>query len=89
MKIKKIMARTKLLPKKKRPTSVDFTSVRVAATKEIARKRRVHTKNVKIKKLLSQAKQIEVKKNGQVVRRMTVRRKAIYLPTKANHHRTY
>ena len=84
------MARTKLLPKKKkRPTPVDFTSVRVAATKKIARKGRVHTKNVKIKKLLSQAKKIEVKKNGQVVRRMTVRRKAIYPPTKENHHRTY
>ena len=79
------MARTKLVPKKKHPTP----SVRVTATKETARKKRVHPKNVKIKKLLSQAKQIEVKKNGQVVRRMTVRRKAIYPPTKENHHRTY
>lgn len=79
------MARTKLVPKKKYPTP----SVRVTATKETARKKRVHPKNVKIKKLLSQAKQIQVKKNGQVVRRMTVRRKAIYPPTKENHHRTY
>ena len=83
------MAKTKLVPKKKRPTPVDFTLVRVAATKEIARKRRVHPKNVKIKTLLPQVKQIEVKKNGQVVRRMTVRRKTIYPPTKENHHRTY
>ena len=83
------MARTKLVPKKTRPQPVDFTSIRVAATKEIARGRKVHPKNVKIKKLLLQAKQIEVKKNGQVVRRMTVRRKTIYPPTKANHHRTY
>ena len=83
------MARTKLVPKKTRPQPVDFTSTRVAATKEIARGRKVHPKNVKIKKLLPQAKQIEVKKNGQVVRRMTVRRKTIYPPIKANHHRTY
>ena len=83
------MARTKLVPKKKRPQPVDFISTRVAATKEIARGRKVHPKNVKIKKLLPQAKQIVVKKNGQVVRRMTVRRKTIYPPTKANHHRTY
>ena len=83
------MARTKLVPKETRPQPVDFTSIRVAATKEIAQGRKVHPKNVKIKKLLPQVKQIEVKKNGQVVRRMTVRRKTIYPPTKANHHRTY
>ena len=81
------MARTKLVPKRLPP--VDFTSTKVAATKEIARKRRVHPKNVKIKKLLQQAKKIEVKKNGQIVRRMTVRRKTIFPPTKENHHRTY
>lgn len=56
------MARTKLVPKKTRPQPVDFTSIRVAATKEIARGRKVHPKNVKIKKLLPQTKQIEVKK---------------------------
>ena len=83
------MARTKLIPKKTRPTPIDFTSVRIATTKEIARKRRVQPKNVKIKKLLPQAKEIEVKKNGEVVRRITVRRKAIYPPTEANHHRVY
>ena len=83
------MARTKLVPKKTRPTPVDFTSVRVATTKKIARKKGSHPKNVKIKKLLPQAKQIEVKKNGEVVRRITVRRKTIYPPTKENHHRTY
>ena len=83
------MARTKLVPKKTRPTPVDFTSVRVVTTKKITRKKGSHPKNVKIKKLLPQAKQIEVKKNGQVVRRITVRRKTIYPPTKENHHRTY
>ena len=81
------MARTKLIPKKLPP--VDFSSRRVAATKEIANRRKTHPKNVKIKKLLAQAKQIEVKKNGKIVRRMTVRRKTIYPPTKINHHRTY
>ena len=35
-------------------------------------------KNIKIKKLLGQLKQVSVKKNGQVIRRMTVRRKAYF-----------
>ena len=35
-------------------------------------------KNIKIKKLLDQPKQVSVKKNGQVIRRMTVRRKAYF-----------
>ena len=35
-------------------------------------------KSIKIKKLLAQPKQVSVKKNGQVVRRMTVRRKAYF-----------
>ena len=39
---------------------------------------RVPNKTFKIKKLIAVPKNIEVKKNGQVVRRMTVRRRAIF-----------
>ena len=35
-------------------------------------------RNIKIKKLIAQPKQVFVKKNGQVVRTMTVRRKACF-----------
>ena len=35
-------------------------------------------KGIKIKKLLSQPKMVTVKKNGQVLRKMTVRRKAYF-----------
>ena len=38
-------------------------------------------KNIKIKKLLAQPKQVSVKKNGQVLRKMTAHRKA-YFPGK-------
>ena len=43
--------------------------------------KKMHTKRnkgIKIKKLLSQSKMVTVKKNGQVLRRMTVRRKAYF-----------
>ena len=36
-------------------------------------------KNIKMKKLLTQPKQVSVKKNGQVLSKMTVRRK-VYFP---------
>ena len=49
---------------------VDFSLTRKAAGKRI--------RHIKIKKLLPQAKQVQVKKNGQVIRRMTVRRKSYY-----------
>ena len=39
---------------------------------------RVRNKTFKIKKLIAVPKNLEVKKNGQVVRRMTVRRRAIF-----------
>ena len=35
-------------------------------------------KGIKIKKLISQPKMVTVKKNGQVLRKMTVRRKAYF-----------
>ena len=39
---------------------------------------RVRNKTFKIKKLIAVPKNIEVKKNGQVDRKMTVRRRAIF-----------
>ena len=39
---------------------------------------RVRNKTFKIKQLIAVPKNIQVKKNGQVVRRMTVRRRAIF-----------
>ena len=41
-------------------------------------------KDIKIKKLLAQSKNIQVKHRGQVVRRITVRRKSIF-PAKRRH----
>ena len=60
---------------------------RVAAAKEMNRKRRVNAKDVKIKVLLPQGKNVEVKKRGQVIRRMRVRRKSIF--PAAVRNRTY
>ena len=37
-----------------------------------------HNKSIKIKKLLAQPRQVSVKKNGKVLRRMTVCRKAYF-----------
>ena len=60
---------------------------RVAAAKEMSRRRRVNAKDVKIKVLLPQGKNVEVKKRGQVIRRMRVRRKSIF--PAAVRNRTY
>ena len=78
------MARTKLIPKK-RISDTNFDLRRVAAAKEIGR--RVTANNVKIKVLLPQSREIEVKKRGQVIRRMRVRRKTIF-PARVRN-RTY
>ena len=39
---------------------------------------RIWNRDIKIKQIIPQSQNIEVKKNGQVVRRMTVRRKTIF-----------
>ena len=70
------MARTRFTSRR-RPANINFDLRRVAAAKEI-RGRRANPKNIKIKMLLPQSKNIEVKKRGQVVRRMRVRRKSIF-----------
>ena len=79
------MARTRFTPRR-RPANINFDLRRVAAAKEI-RRGRVNAKNIKIKVLLPQSKNIEVKKRGQVVRRMRVRRKLIF--PAAVRNRTY
>ena len=70
------MARTRFTPRR-RPANINFDLRRVAAAKEI-RRGRVNAKNIKIKVLLPQRKDVELKQRGQVVRRMTVRRKSIF-----------
>ena len=79
------MARTRFTPCR-RPANINFDLRRVAAAKEI-RRGRVNAKNIKIKVLLPQSKNIEVKKRGQVVRRMRIRRKSIF--PAAVRNRTY
>ena len=66
------MARTRAVPRR-RP-NINFDNRRVAAVKEMAR--RVRASDVKIKFLLPQVRNIEVKVRGNVVRRMQVRRVA-------------
>ena len=81
------MARTRFAPKRG-PANINFDLRRVAAAKEIGKRQgRVHPKNVKIKVLLPQSKDTEVKKRGQIIRRMRVRRKTIF-PAKVKN-RTY
>ena len=73
------MARTRVAPQR-RPNN-NFNNRRFAAAKEIAsarERRRNHERRFKIKFLLPQGKNVEVKHRGNVVRRMRVRRKAIF-----------
>ena len=71
------MARTRAVPRW-RPANINFNLRRVAAAKEIANRRRNRVDNIKIKLLLPQGKNVEVKQRGNVVRRMRVRRRAIF-----------
>ena len=69
------MARARAVPRW-RLANINFNQRRVAAAKEIARRRRIE--NIKIKILLPQGKNVEVRHRGNVVRRMKVRRRAIF-----------
>ena len=71
------MARTRVTVRR-RPANINFDLRRVAAAKEIANRRRTRANNIKIKFLLPQGKDVEVKQRGAVVRKMRVRRKAIF-----------
>ena len=74
------MARTRAVPRR-RP-NVNFDNRRFAAAKEMVR--RVRASDVKIKFLLPQSKDIDVKVRGNVVRRMRVRRVAKHSAKKRN-----
>ena len=79
------MVRTRFTPGRIRPANMNFDLRRVAAAKE--NNRRINAKNVKIKVLLPQSKNVEVKRRGEVIRRMTVRRRSIF--PAAVRNRTY
>ena len=74
------MARTRAVPRR-RP-NFNFDNRRVAAAKEM--RRRVRASDVKIKFLLPQSKNVEVKVRGNIVRRMRVRRVAKHGAKKRN-----
>ena len=74
------MARTRAVPRR-RP-NINFNNRRVASAKEMARRARVG--DVKIKFLLPQGKDVQVKVRGNVVRKMRVQRIAKYPGTKRN-----
>ena len=71
------MARTRAVPRR-RPANINLNLRRVAAAKEIANRRRNRLENIKIKLLLPQGKNVEVKQRGNIARRMRVRRPAIF-----------
>ena len=73
----KAMARTRAVPRW-RPANINFNLRRVAAAKEIANRRRNRIETIKIKFLLPQGKNVKVKQRGNVVKRMRVRRRAIF-----------
>ena len=74
------MARTRAILRQ-RP-NINFDNRRVAAAKEMAR--RVKVSDVKIKFLLPQVRNIELKVRGNVVRKMRVRRIAKHGAKKRN-----
>ena len=74
------MARTRAVPRR-RP-NVNFDNRRFAAAKEMVG--RARASDVKIKFLLPQVKDVEVKVRGNVVRRMRVRRLAKHAAKKRN-----
>ena len=64
------MASTRAVPRR-RP-NINFDLRRVAAAKEVANRRGARADNIKIKFLLPQGKDVEVKQRGVIVRRMRV-----------------
>ena len=74
------MARTRAVPRR-RP-NINFDNWRLAAAKEMAH--RVRASDAKIKFLLPQGKDVEVKVRGNVVRKMHVRRIAKHGAKKRN-----
>ena len=79
------MARTKAVPQQW-PANINFDIRRVAVMKEVANTRRNRIDDIKIKFLLLQGKNVEVKKSRNVVRWMRVHRREIY-PARARNVR--
>ena len=75
------MVRTRAVPRRRRP-NINFDNRRVAAAKEMARRARVS--DVKIKFLLPQGKDVQVKVRGNVVRKMRFQRIAKHPGAKRN-----
>ena len=72
------MTRTRAV-QRRRPANVNFFNLRrVAAAREVTNAGRNRINDVKIKFLLPQGKNVKVKKHGNFVRQMRVRRRAIY-----------
>ena len=71
------MARTRAMPWW-RPANINFESRSVAEVKEIANAQRNRINDIRMKFLLLQGKNVEVKKHGNVVRGMRVCRCAVY-----------
>ena len=61
-----------------RPANINFESRSVAAVKGIANAQRNRINDIEIKFLIPQGKNVEVKKRGNVIRRMRVCRRAVY-----------
>ena len=67
------MTRTRAVPRwRTAPAKINFDMRRVAAAKEIANAQRNRINDIKVKFLLPQGKNIEVKHRRNVVRRMRV-----------------
>ena len=67
------MARTRAVPRwRPAPAEINFDMRRVAAAKEIANAQRNRINDIKVKFLLPQGKNVEVKHRRNVVRRMRV-----------------
>ena len=71
------MAKTRVTARRG-PANINFDLRRVAAAKEIANHWRNRVTDSKIKMLLPQGKNVDVKKRGVVIRQMPVRRKSIF-----------
>ena len=79
----KKMARTKMVARDYYRSQIQrYPRARFAVPKEDAVRVNNRAGRVKIKKLLPQFKNVEVKKSGRLIRKMTVRRKSIFPASK-------
>ena len=87
------MINTRAVPRNLRKTTARVAAAAAAAAARLQRPAagigvksieniRCRNKDVKIKKLLARPKNIEVKRRGRLVRKMTVRRRAIFPPSR-------